>query len=485
MSAINLMRDAQPLSGAKRALLEKCLRGESVHVDRQLETIRRRPVDEPAPLSLAQEQLWHREQTAGIPPLYNEAITIRRGGPLDLGALEQSLTEIVRRHEIWRTTYDSRNGVPIQVIHPAPSRSRLSVVDVREFSGAKLEEEILRITIEETCRRFDLTQGPLFRATLLRTGNADYRLFIAAHLSIIDGVSVYQVFPSELRALYAAFCSGRPSPLPELSIQYADYAYWQRCMLKDQEQAEQLAYWRKQLTGQLPILEWPTDSPRPEVQTYRGSIRPFRLSRALTDALKEASRRAGVTLFTVLMASFRALLYCYTSQVDIFIGTLSPAGRKRSEVFNSLGYFLNPVALRINLEGDPSFRELLPRVQKLVATAICYDDLPLEVLAKELQLKADASRNPFFTVALSLQPKTPDAAAGWHVTSMDAESGGAVCDLYLAFIDGTDGMLGRVQYNPDLFESATITDMLSQLRSVMNAVTANPGLRISELPNSL
>lgn len=481
-SSVDPILEASSLSEPKRKLLEKYLSGHLTQEAAQLQAITPRPPRESAPLSLAQEQLWHRMQVAGIPPLYNESITISWSGPLDVAVLERSLAEIIRRHEIWRTSYDTVNGTPVQVIHPAPSSFPLPVVDLRGIPAEKLEEEALRLATEEAHCRFDLRQGPLLRAILMRTGDTDYRLSMVAHLSIVDGVSVYQVFPSELAAVYAAFSVGKPSPLPEPAIQFADYAYWQRQWLRDDELARQLTYWRKQLAGELPVLQWPTDRPRPAVQTYRGAIQPFTLRRPLTNALKELSRRAGVTLFTTLVASFSSLLYCYTREVDLVIGTLSPAGRKRSEVQAMLGYFLNPVALRIDLAGDPSFRELLLRAQKVIAGAISYDDLPIEVLATELRLKPDPSRNPFFTVAVSLQPQTPDEPSGWRVTSMDAESGGAMWDLYLAFIDRVGGMIGRVQYNPDLFESATITHMLQDLQIVMNAITADPGHCISILP---
>ena len=480
-SSANSMAEAARFSDAKRKLLEKCLRGELVSIGTQSRAITRRPPGELAPLSLAQEQLWHRAQMHGIPPLYNESITVRRSGPLDVAVLERSIAEIVRRHEIWRTSYDTLNGAPVQVIHPAPSSFPLRVVDLRESPEEKIEEEALRLANEEARRPFDLRRGPLLRATLVRTGDTDYRLSMVAHLSVVDGVSVYQVFPSELAALYTAVFAGKPTPLPELPIQYADYAYWQRQWLKDGELVKQLTYWRKQLAGELPILQWPTDHARPAVQTYRGAIQSFELTETLTEALMELSRREGVTLFTTLAASFSSLLYCYTRQVDLIIGTPSPAGRKRSEVQSSIGYFLNPVALRIDLEGDPSFREMLRRSGKVIAGAVSYDDLPIEVLAKELGLKPNSSSNPFFTVAISLQPQTPDKATEWNVTSMDAESGGAVWDLYLAFIDRRGGMIGRVQYNPDIFSSATITNMLRHLQILMKTVAANPGQCISNL----
>ncbi len=475
MTSTDLEHQLGFLSEAKRQLLDKYFLGDLVPAEQPSEAITQRLPNEPTPLSFAQEQLWYREQIDGIPPLYNEAITLQRTGTLDIPALESSLAEIFRRHEIWRTTYRNTNGIPVQVVHPPPCSFRLEIVDLRAVDEAKVEPEILRLTTAETRRRFDLEQGPLIRAMLLRPNQEEYRLFLVAHLSIVDGVSVYQVFPSELATLYAAFSSGKTSPLPEPAIQYADYACWQRRTFTAQKRSEQLAYWRGQLGGEAPILQWPSDHPRPIPQTYRGAIRRFVLSTELAGALKNLSRSEGVTLFTTLLASFTTLLYGYTGQQDLVIGTPSPAGRKRPETQSSLGYFLNPIALRIDLHGDPSFTELLARAYEVLAGALCHDDVPLEVLAEELQVEPDTSRNPFFTVAISLQPKTPETANGWIVTSMDAESGGAPWDLYLAFIEEGDELLGRIQYNPDLFEAATITYMLNQLQLLMKTVTVNPG----------
>jgi Condensation domain len=474
------MPEAAHISESKRKLLETFLRGRLTRPLLQSAPITPRPAGGPRPLSLAQEQLWYRTQAIDIPLLYNETITLRRTGPLNVLALERSLAEIIRRHEIWRTTYDIVDGTPIQVIHAAPITFRLPIVDLRSLDKEKIEQEALRIAAGEAHRPFDLRRGPLLRVILLRTSDLDYRLSMVAHLSIVDGVSVYQVLPFELSTLYAAFSRGRPSPLPEPSIQYSDYAYWQRERLKGNEKEEQLTYWRQQLAGKLAVLNWPS-CPRPAVQSYRGHIRSFTLTWALTNALKELIKSEKVTLFTTLVASFSTLLFHYTRQVDLVIGTPSPSGRKRSEVQGALGYFLNPVPLRIDLDGDPTVRELLLRIQKVAAGAISNDDLPIEVLANDLQVKLDPSRNPFFTVALSVQPKTPDIAAEWRVTSMDAGSGGAVWDLYLAFIDGPGGLSGRAQYNPDLFNSQTISRMLRHLKSVMKAIAADPGRPISNL----
>lgn len=480
------MQAQEPLFEAKRKLLEIYLRGEGAYARAIPTKITPRPKGAIAPLSIAQEQLWIREQIlSGTTLPYNESVTINASGWLDAVVVERSFAEIVRRHEIWRTSYDTVNGQPIQTIHPAPLSFPLRVVDLRRFPEAKRGAELLKLTSEDVRQVFDLERGPLLRVMLVRLTNTDQRLFIFAHLSILDGVSVYQIVPVELAALYKAFSAGKASPLPDLPIQYADYAYWQRQWLKDVELAKQLAYWREQLAGELPVLRWPAGRPRSTVQTYRGAIQPFAVSEPLTQALKDVSRGEGVTLFTILVASFGALLCRYTHQVDIVLGTPSPAGRKRPEVQALLGYFLNPVVLRLDLDGNPLFRELLLRVQKAITRAITYDDVPIEFLTRELQLNAHSTHDPIVRVAISLQPQTPTVETGWHVTSMDADSGGSVWDLYLAFIDTVSGMVGRAQYNPDIFEAATIGQMLEDLRKLMESVADDVGQRISTLPPQL
>jgi len=466
---------------AKRKLLEKYLRGELPQISSQPERITQRPSEERVPLSLAQEQLWIRAQSTNR-LLYNESITIRIQGPLEAAILQSSITEIVRRHEIWRTTLQVIAGQPAQMIHPAPSALPLPVVDLREMSPPEQEAALAQLTQQQARAPFDLQQGPLLRTMLVKISASEHRLYLFAHLSIVDGVSVYQVFPSELKTLYQAFSAGGPSPLPKLPIQYGDFAYWQRQRFEREERDRGLAYWRGQLAGDIRVLRWPNDRPRPARQTFRGKIRPFSLQESLTGALKGASYKQGVTLFMLLLAGLTALLYRYTGQDDFILGTLSPAGRKRSEVQKMLGHFLNPVPLRFKLSPSLTFRDLLRQAQSVLTGAISHDELPLDLLARELQLQSDPSRNPFFTIAISLQPPMPDLGPGWSVTSMDAESGGAMWDLYIAFIDGNKSLMGRAQYNPDLFEPATITRTLQDLQVVLSAATANPEQRLSNLP---
>src|SRR5262249_18008637 len=310
----------------------------------------------------------------------------------------------------------------------------------------------------------------------------DHRLFLTMHQIIVDGISVYDIIPSELATLYQAFSTGRSSPLPDLPVQFADFALSQRHSLQGEARANQVFYWCKQLGGELSVLQWPGNRPRPAVQTYRGSIKPFTLPKQLTTALRELSQREGVSLFATLLAGFATLLCRYTGQNDIIVGTLAPTGRKRSEFQRLLGYFLNPVALRTDLSGNPTFRELLRQSHGGTLKALSHDDVPLEDLAQELRLTPDPSRHPFFQVVISLAPNVPDLPQGWDMTPMDVESGGARWDLYLELNDRPNGLIGRAQYNPDLFDVANIVKLLGNFQVLLEAATSNPQQRLLALP---
>jgi len=476
------MATGSTLSEAKRKLLHSYVSGDRTPTFPGTCGISPRGSAAPAPLSLSQEQLLVRETSSpDIPPLYNECITLRMSGPLDVRVLEQSLAEIVERHEIWRTSYETRNGRMVQIVHPAPERVLLPVIDLEGLPEDRQEFEAQQIIGEAVRQRFDLNNGPLLRARLVTLGRFEHRLYLVAHLSIVDGVSVYRVFPSELAASYSSHTSAYPSLLPRPTIQFADYASWQREWLEGEELAKQLAYWRKQLAGEIPALRWPPESRSPTKQTFRGAIRPFLLPECISKAVKALSHREAVTLFMTLLAALVALLHCYTQQDEIVVGTLSPSGRKRSEVTGLLGYFLNPVALRFDLRNARTFRDLLLQAQKLTFEAISNDDVPMEFLARELKPKLGGSCNPFFKVAISLQPDMPPLDLAWTVTSMDVEGSGSPWDLYIAFIDRPGQVIGRMQYNPDVFKSETVFGMLRHFQRLLESVCANSMRRISEL----
>ena len=330
------------------------------------------PRDGALPLSYAQQRLWFLEQLGLSRCAYNLLQVIRLRGTLHVAALAQALREIVRRHEALRTTFTHFEGQPQQVIGPAFNLP-LPVVDLQELPEREREIQVRTLAREEAQRPFDLAQGPLVRTTLLRLAAEEHVLLLTMHHIVSDGWS-QGVFWRELQALYEAFATGKPSPLPELSIQYADFAHWQRQWLQGEVLEAQLAYWKQQLAG-LSTLQLPTDRPRPAVQTFRGARHPVVFSPPLMQALKALSQQHGVTLFMTLLAAFQILLHRYTGQDDIVVG--SPiANRNRSEIEGLIGFFVNTLVLRTNLSGNPSFRELLGRVRKVmlrrpIATKTC------------------------------------------------------------------------------------------------------------------
>lgn len=382
-----------------------------------------------APLSFAQQQVWLHAQMVPSLPIYNEPVTIQRHGTLDVQALGRALNEIVRRHQAWRTTFRIVDSEPAQVIQPA-GPVLLPLADLSHLPESQKEEEARRLANQDALRPFDLEQGPLFRVLLVRLSDTEHRLFFTLHHIIFDGYSIYRVLLSELATLYAAFTEGHASPLPELSIQYPDFAVWERdWQSRNGHLSEQLAYWREHLRGNLPV-QLPSDRRRPAVQSFRGAIHPLTFPRELADQLKSLSRQEGATLFMTLLAGFAVLLQRYTSQDDLAIGTVS-SGRKRSELEGLLGYFLNPVVLRNDLSGDPTFRELLRRTRNLTLDALSNDDAPFTHVVNEVRPNRTLSSSPLFQVLLTLEPPLPDTQDGWTValTQSEVDTGFTKFDL--------------------------------------------------------
>lgn len=459
------MQESPPLSDTKRALLDRYLRGVGSPA---AGTIGRRPPGSIAPLSAAQEELYRRElRVPGIPPLYNECVNLRMLGPLDGAALERAFNEIIKRHEAWRTTFETEAGQPTQIVHPVMPL-QLPVVDLQKTPEAEREAAAIRLVSEDVRRPFELHRGPLLRPKLVRINETEHRLFLTAHQIVLDGVSAYQVFPSELATFYKDFSAGRSATLPELPVQCADFACWQRKWLSGAA-AKQVDYWRQQLATELPALSWPVKS-RPVTRTFRGCIQNFSFPKLLSDRIKELSRQLSTTLFLVLLTGLATVLHRYTNQKEIVLGTLSPSGRKRSEVMELLGYFLNPVALKLSFHNRPTFRELLLQAQTVLFEAMSNDDVPIERLARELKVD-DSNPSPFFTATISLQPPVPNLDLAWSVTTMDVESGGSPWDFYLAFIDRPEGLKGRAQFNPDLFDATTIGCALEDLQDVLGSAS--------------
>ncbi len=464
----------------KRALLDRYLRGDLTAGNAARTSIPRHGPASTAPLSIGQQQLWLLTQLVPDMPVYNECVTIHLPGPLDVAVLEQSLNEFIRRHEIWRTSFQVVDGQPAQLIHP-PFTLSLPVVDLRRLPEAERETEAVRIVTEKARALFDLGKLPLLRPILIRYDDEEHRLFLILHHIIFDGVAIYQVFLPELRKIYEAAIVGLPSPLPELPIQYSDYTRWQREYIQGDTIAKQLAYWKQQLANAHPSLELPTDRPRPSLNAHCGSMRPFALSRQLTDALKALSRREGVTLYMLMVAAFQTLLYRYTEQEDMLTGTAT-AGRKYAEVQKMMGFFLNTLVLRTNLSGNPPFRTVLQRVREVVLEALSNPDVPFEYLVKELQPERNLSQNPLFQTLITLEPPLPVLPSGWTLTQMDVRIGTAKFDLYLELDDRPEGLIGRFMYNTDLFDESTIERITGHWQVLLAAIIDDPGQQISDLP---
>jgi len=467
------MSDTVLTEERRRQLLESYLRASAKFSGGN--RISRRPEGALAPLSIAQEELWRREvSTPGIPPLdipplYNECVTLRMMGSLDTFALERSLAEIIRRHEIWRTTFETRAGQPMQVVHPG-GPIRFSAIDLREFQKSEREPEAVRRISLDARRPFDLQKETALRPTLVRMDETEHWLVLIAHLIVLDGVSAYQILPEELSVLYQAFSAGRASPLPELPFQCADFAAWQR-ENGSEDIPRQTFFWRQQLKDLAPVPVSLSDQSPPAKKTYRGAIRPFVFPKDISREIRQLAQRENSTLFLTLLAAFAALLHRTTQSDDLTVGTLSSSGRKHIDGLKLLGYFLNPVTLRFNFGSDPTFQELLVQARSVASEAISNDDVPIEHLAREFGKENNGSPSPFFSAAISLQPPTPDLALNWTVTTMDVSSGGSPWDLYLAFIDRPEGLMGRIQFNPDLFGPDAITKVLRHLEIVLRTVT--------------
>jgi amino acid adenylation domain-containing protein len=433
------------------------------------------------PLSFAQQRLWFLDQLAPDNLFYNIPLAVRLTGPLDVAALEGTLKEVVRRHEVLRTTFAVVDGKPVQVIAPEPT-VYLPKEDLTDMSEAEREAAVRRLALDEAQKPFDLTTGPLLRARLLRLAKGEHVLLLTMHHIVSDGWSM-GVFVREVAQIYTAFVAGEPSPLTELPIQYGDFAQWQREWLQGEVLETQLSYWRDQLGGSPPMLELPTDHPRPAVQTSRGATESLAMPRGLSQALKTLGREEGATLFMTLLAAFQTLLYRYTGQRDISVGT-PIAGRGRPEVEDLIGFFVNTLVMRTDLSGTPSFRDLLRRVRKTALEAYAHPDLPFETLVEALRPERDLSHTPLFQTMLVLDIPSvePLQLPGLMLHPIETHSGAATFDFTLSITDLPEGLGGYVEYNADLFEPETIRRMIGHFQTLLEGIVANPDQRIAELP---
>jgi amino acid adenylation domain-containing protein len=457
--------------------VEHALRAEGGSLAPPLVPIRR---DRELPLSFAQQRLWFLDQLVPGNPFYNVDTTTRLNLPLDVAALEQSLNEIVRRHEALRTTFQMVDGQPAQVVGLALHVS-LPVVDLAHLPLEEREREAARLAQREAQLPFNLAAGPLLRASLLRLAPDEHLLLLTLHHIVTDGWSMGLLF-EELWTLYDAYSTGRESELVELPLQYADFAVWQREWLQGEVLERQLSYWKRQLAD-IPALQLPTDHVRPAVSTYRGARMPLRFPAELTAQLKKLSRREGATLYMTLLAAFKALLCRYSGQTDIVVGT-PVAGRDRIELERLIGFFVNTLALRTDVSGDPEFKLLLERVREVCLAAYAHQEAPFERLVEELQPERDLSRNPLFQVTFQLFSALDlsEQAAETTEQTLQVERGTAIFDLAFTLWESPDGLGGQVEYSTELFDAATIERMIERYERLLEGVVSDPSLRLSELP---
>ena len=431
------------------------------------------------PVTFAQQRLWFLDQLQPDSSSYNVPWSIQISGNLNTAALESSLNEIVRRHEVLRTTFSVIDGEPMQVVVP----SLVIALPITDLSVNPTREQTAKqAAVAEAQKPLDLKKGPLVRARLLRLEPESHILLLTLHHINFDGWS-RRILVRELAALYEAFSAGRPSPLPDLSLQYADYAVWQRKHLQGKNLQKQLDYWKRQLDGASTSLDLPTDRPRPAVQTYNGAAKPVSLPASLTQQLSALARQEGATLFMVLLACFEALLARYSGQDDILVGT-PIANRNRAEIEELIGFFANTLVLRTKISNDLTFQGLLARVKEDALGAYAHQDMPFEKLVQEIRPERSLSQNPLFQVLFSLQnaPRQAFELPGLELKLLESSSSTAKFDISLFLVETPEGLRGRLEYNTDLFDGTMIERMLGHYQVLLEAVVANPALRLSKLP---
>src|SRR5689334_7557569 len=433
------------------------------------------------PASFAQQRLWFLDQLEPGSPFYNLPLVIGIKGDLNVVAFERTLNEIVKRHETLRTTFAAGPDGPTQVIAKTLT-IEVPVLDLTGVAACERDTRVATLAREEARRPFDISAGPLLRASLVTLDAETHVLLFTMHHIVSDGWSLGVLF-RELAVIYEAFVAGKPSPLPPLPIQYADFAVWQQEVLQGQALQRQLDYWKGRLSNSPQILELPADRPRPAVQQFHGAQQVLHLSQELTRKLKEVSSRHRVTLFMTLLAAFKVLLWRYTNQTDVVVG--SPiANRTRAETEDLIGFFVNTLVLQTDLSGNPTFAELLHRVREVALGAYDHQDLPFEKLVEELSPERDPGRNPLFQVSFVLQNATRSRLELPELTleRLDVHSGTTKFDLSLSILETAEGLKTSWEYDTDLFDADRIERMMGHLQVLLEAVVDGPEQRIGELP---
>jgi amino acid adenylation domain-containing protein len=481
MSDTGNLLTPEVLALEKRKLLEQWLEGEGIRSKSKAIPAAKRKNHSEFPLSFSQQRLWLLDQLEPGSPFYNLPHPARLSGKLDVAALETSLNQVAERHESLRTIFHEEKGKPVQRIDQK-SDLKITITDLSHWPEVKQKEEAQRLTSEEARKPFDLQHGPLLRVRLLRLGEEDHLLLLTMHHIISDGWSM-DIFIREVAAFYEALLQGETPVLEPLPIQYADYAIWQREQLRDDVLEPGLQYWRQQLSGGPAPLQIPTDYPRPRIQRYHGAQCHLSLEKELSDKLMQLARREDVTLFMFLLAAYKLLLYRYSGQEDMVVG--SPiANRTRPEIERLIGYFANTLVLRTDLSGDPAVRELLRRVRETALNAYAHQDIPFEKLQEELQPLRDPSRQPLFQTVFTLQNLPPSGYALHNLTiaPVDVDTGTSKFDLTLIGQQNGDGLEFMLEYNTDLFSASVAKRLLGHFKNILTGMLENTDRRISEVP---
>jgi alpha-ketoglutarate-dependent taurine dioxygenase len=475
----------EALSPKQRTLLELRLKKSSAAAPHQKLQPRPRHLDSGAlPLSFAQQRLWFLDQLTQGGTMYNVSTAVSLTGEFNRLALEKTLTEIVRRHEVLRTTFATIDGQPVQVIDEARFIS-LPPIDLSELTEADRKAAVRRISSEEANRPFDLQRGPLLRVILLKLGALEHVVQFTLHHIVCDGSTLQKLF-GEVIVLYGAFSRGEPSPLRDLPVQYADYAYWQRQWLQGEMKDAQVSYWKKHLHTPLPTLKLRNARARPSIPSYRGASHGRLFSATLRDEVKELSRREDATLYMTLLSAFNVLLSYHSGQQDILVGT-PIADRGHVELEELIGCFLNTLVMRSDLSGNPTFRELMRRVREMALNVHAHQELPFEMIVDEVQPVRSLNQNPLFQVAFTLENAGPSAPQLSGLTVEFLETGGTTVqfDLILHMVDMDEGLLAALQYSKDLFDKADIARLLDHFEILLHAIVARPDITLHQLNETL
>ncbi len=471
--------DSAALSAQKRRLLQELLAGGEHTIPAPHDRIPRRRPQETIPLSIEQTGVWL-HSTMAEAPLYNESFTLHRHGRFDIETMQATLDYLIGRHEIWRTAFVEQAGT-VRAVVDAAARINLEFVDLTCIAEQERDQAAIALATEDARRPFDLSQAPLVRVTVVRLAADRHRLYFSLHHIVFDGVSIYRVLVPELAVAYAALSIEEIPQLPLPSLQYGDYAVWQRGRLQGVEEARCLDYWRRQLAELPPDLKLPVDRLPAEPRRHEGGMLTFDLPHDLTARLKGIAASLGATFYAVLLASFKALLHRYSQQNDIVIGGVVDT-RLRSELQQTIGYFLNGVALRSRPRGDKSFSAYLGEVQTIVLEAVDAAGAPFDQVVRTVRPHRQGSNHPLYQVLFSIQPPSDGWPDGWDLTQMDVATGSAKFDLYLELDERRGQLIGRFLYDRDLFDEDTVGRMAGHWRTLLEAVAADPQIRLADLP---